>query len=577
MDWILARILVVIVGVMALAGVSPPAMAQVVTSGFAPGSVCQIAAGGTASYAELARHPERWNCGEGTVEPQPRGAIRIDLGNWPEDATAPDHLKLRRVHFESVEIISIAPDGNAASRMLGRDDLLPGRNLMEAAIALPELDARPAAIAVIVKGASSFQPFLQAEPVAGSPIEYIAGYEQLLIAMLCGLLLAPIFFDFGFYRTLGAHFPLYHAAFCGLAVVTTATFSGLMLLMTDLTLANQRVLSILSFDFMIAASSLFILSFVERGIFAPFHKRLLWAMAGLTVGLGLFASFALPFLGAVTGTFYYGGYVLYLVGLAIVLARALRGGSRAIRFVIIAHLPLLAIGIMRVAIGLFAPGTIIDSFWLQNFALAFEVIVTSFAVADRFMIIKRERDLARSQARALEELSERDALTGLLNRRALEARFALLRAQGFTTFAVIDLDHFKRVNDRWGHTAGDRVLQCVATALQSGSGDSLAFRMGGEEFVLLLRGEHSFERAENRRLAISDCVDEAFPETVRVTGSMGIVEAPHDALADPSFEALYARADRLLYEAKAAGRDRTISERLQVFRARKQRTRRVAA
>jgi len=287
---------------------------------------------------------------------------------------------------------------------------------------------------------------------------------------------------------------------------------------------------------------------------------------------------ALPLLGTVTVTIYYTGYVLYLAALAVILARALRRQSRAIRWVILGHLPLLLIGMTNVVVGLFAQeGRVFDSYWSQNLALAFEVIVTSFAVADRFMILKRERDRARSEARVLEQLTERDALTGLLNRRAIESRFEILRAQGFTTLAVIDLDHFKQVNDRHGHMVGDQVLKCVAKALKPAGENSLAFRMGGEEFVLLLRGENAMERAEARRMAIGMCVDETSPLTEGVTASMGIVEAPLDSLADASFEALYTRADRLLYEAKAAGRNRTMAERLKVFRPRTRAERRAAA
>ena len=77
-----------------------------------------------------------------------------------------------------------------------------------------------------------------------------------------------------------------------------------------------------------------------------------------------------------------------------------------------------------------------------------------------------------------------DVLTGLLNRRAIETRFGELRAQGFTTMAVIDLDHFKEVNDVHGHQVGDRVLRTVGDLLAGRlrEVDTLG-RWGGEEFV----------------------------------------------------------------------------------------------
>ena len=567
-----------IAAMLATMGIAVPGLAHEVQGHFAPGSVCHVAADESDTFARLARQPARWNCAASGAQASGRVAIRFDLGNAQAGMATADHLRLARLHFERMDVIAIATDGTSASRTYGRDDLLPGRNLLEAAVRLPALDGDIAAIGLVVEGALSVDRLLKAEPVAGPPVALVAGYDHILAALVCGLLLAPLFFDIGFDRTLGKAFPLVHAAFCALAVLQTASYAGLLLMVTDFALSTHRAISILSFDLMIAVSSLFILTFVEQGIFERHHRIMLWGMAGLTVGLGMIASFALPLLGASTGIIYYGGYVFYLAALAVIVTRALRKRSRAMRFIILAHLPLLIIGGSRVFIGLFAPaGFTLDSFWPQNLALAFEVIVTAFAVADRFMLLKRERDHARSEARVLEELSEQDALTGLLNRRALETRFSLLRAQGFTTLAVLDLDHFKRVNDRRGHTAGDKVLKCVARALESGSDNSLAFRMGGEEFVLLLRGKNALERAENRRAAITEYVSLAGPVPERVTASMGIVEAPHDALSDASFEALYARADRLLYEAKGAGRDRTISERLQVFRPRQKPDRRSAA
>ncbi len=153
-----------------------------------------------------------------------------------------------------------------------------------------------------------------------------------------------------------------------------------------------------------------------------------------------------------------------------------------------------------------------------------------------------------------------DPLTGLRNRRALEE--ALARLRGTCAVAMIDVDHFKRLNDRHGHAVGDRVLQAVARGLRRVQGAE-AFRYGGEEFCLIFRGRHSAQ-AEARldaarrslareRLAIPG-VRSGSP--VRVTVSIGV------ALSKGSGEdpfTLRARADRALYAAKEGGRNRTVS------------------
>lgn len=179
--------------------------------------------------------------------------------------------------------------------------------------------------------------------------------------------------------------------------------------------------------------------------------------------------------------------------------------------------------------------------------------------------MRDERDSAKLQAQSLGRLAERDALTGLLNRRAIEPRFADLRNAGFCTLAVVDLDYFKRVNDALGHVRGDDALRAVAAALTPDD-DCLAARMGGEEFVLLLRGENARERVETRRQAIARRVAADVPGLpCVVTASVGLVELPREGLVQVSFAQLYAAADRLLYEAKSGGRNRMVSERLQLF------------
>lgn len=578
MDGTPAKYLMAFMAMLATLFVAQPLLAQEGQAGFAPGSVCIIDAPGAVTYADLASEPSAWRCDGTSPEKFDRLALRFDLRDRAADAPEPSYLQMLRLHFDEMQVIAIAADGTQATRTLAPDDLLPGHNLREAAVALPRTEAPPIAAALIVEGAPSAVMLAEAQPVAGLPMKPIAGYEHLLAALLCGLLLAPFFFDLGFYRTLKSAFPLYHAAFCLLAVVQTATFSGLLLLLTDLSMATQRAIAILSFDCMVAAGTLLIVGFVEKHVFKPWQRKLLYAMAGLTVSLGIVGVFGLPLFGTASVQVYYAGYVVYLAALAYVVAYALQRGSVAIRWILLSYTPLLLVGVSNVVMGLFArQGPGIDNYWLQNLALAFEVIVTAYAVTDRFLKIKRERDLARAQQFALEDLATRDPLTGLLNRRAIDEQFNDLHRAGYDTFALIDLDHFKSVNDAFGHQVGDAALQAVAKALQ-GDPEALAIRLGGEEFLVLLRGEDSMERAEKLRQAITIRVAREVVGLDRVvTASMGMVSFPHAAMPTAGFTDVYARADQLLYEAKEQGRNRTVSERLKLFRPRKRVERRSAA
>lgn len=161
-----------------------------------------------------------------------------------------------------------------------------------------------------------------------------------------------------------------------------------------------------------------------------------------------------------------------------------------------------------------------------------------------------------------------DPLTGLADRRTFHARLEEALARPGTpelALMLIDLDRFKSVNDTHGHVMGDAVLRAAADALEPDE-DTLAIRLGGEEFLLLLRGTDVATRAERRRQAIAVRVASRMPGLDRVvTASMGLVEQPAGARVLTDFKAFYGHCDRLLYEAKHAGRNRTMSERIQGF------------
>ena len=161
--------------------------------------------------------------------------------------------------------------------------------------------------------------------------------------------------------------------------------------------------------------------------------------------------------------------------------------------------------------------------------------------------------------RELRRQAETDSLTGLLNRRTFNERanelIAAARRHGDAlTMLMIDIDHFKQINDRYGHVAGDRVLQVVGEQLRGmmRRGD-LACRYGGEEFcVLLWRGDLRAATAFDARLRLPLAGTHA---DVPMTFSTGVARLGDE---DITIEHLIKRADAALYEAKAAGRARLV-------------------
>lgn len=154
-----------------------------------------------------------------------------------------------------------------------------------------------------------------------------------------------------------------------------------------------------------------------------------------------------------------------------------------------------------------------------------------------------------------------DPLTGLLNRNALRLRLDQLANDARTpgggralAFAIGDIDHFKRVNDEFGHVVGDELLRTVATTMRSvlRGGDEL-FRIGGEEFVVLLPladRERAVAVCERLREAVSQARS---PSGIGVTISFGVTVVRG---TPPPLEALVAAADEALYRAKREGRNR---------------------
>jgi len=165
-------------------------------------------------------------------------------------------------------------------------------------------------------------------------------------------------------------------------------------------------------------------------------------------------------------------------------------------------------------------------------------------------------------ARLLGELADEarvDALTGLLNRRGFQERAApeLARARrerGWLAIATFDIDHFKRINDEWGHDVGDRVLVRMGALLAAESREvDVVARFGGEEFVVLLSGGDSSAArslAERVRAALA-ADDGANLPTVRASAGV------HAAVAPDTIQEVHGRADIALYHAKRGGRDRT--------------------
>lgn len=213
----------------------------------------------------------------------------------------------------------------------------------------------------------------------------------------------------------------------------------------------------------------------------------------------------------------------------------------------------------------FDKSQIVENWQRRAFELGvgyFTLLVLAVLAARAHWAMLLQRNELMSSRATLQELATRDTLTGLYNRRFLDAamprEFARSQREGANLAVImLDLDHFKKVNDGFSHAAGDEVLKALAALLKNGARESdLICRYGGEEFVAIMPGmtaAQALERVESWRKQLEQTQVAYGKFTIRSTLSAGIAAFPAHG-NNP--EALLAKADAMLYQSKRDGRNR---------------------
>lgn len=315
----------------------------------------------------------------------------------------------------------------------------------------------------------------------------------------------------------------------------------------------QRTFAMLAVTF----SHLFIISYLDLAGRRPRARLLLLALAWLQATIAAISWIEGPAphtIGSMVSN------LLILVSIPVVLFeawRAHRDGMKAGRYVLFAWGPALVIlGLWIFALQGWVPSGWLDISSLVFYGLAAQVAVLLLGLADDTARLRKERDTATVEA-------GRDPLTGALNRRSLQRRLLelLQRSQRLgqpLSVVFLDIDHFKHINDRFGHAAGDECLvELVARCRAVMGADDVLARYGGEEFVLVLpaRGiEAAFDLAEELRRRIEGRPFIVDAREIAVRASLGVCEWR----AGEEHETLLARADEALYRAKQSGRNCTM-------------------
>lgn len=505
-----------------------------------------------------------WQCSDSNyTSGQPVTYLLFEGDRWKDDAL-PTTFFTRIGRFESITLSARDADGWSDSITYLPIDAKPIAAGPVFTLDLPEIGPDTTAIIARIEAPHSVimlsEARLSADPDGG---EWTQANVMLLV-LIVGILIAPLLFDISFFVVLREKFVLLHGAMVATMIGYVLFAGGVVTIFWDVSVTTMAIVSPLLWAIGVALGAFFMVEFLEEDAI-PKRMRLFMRLCGWWVLIvpGFFA-LQLSIAQAFDDVAYFLAFIPVIAVYSSCLLVALLRGSRSAKFLVAAWVPIILAAIDRMLRGMdvYSGPSTLDL--LLYAALGAEVVIIALGVADKFLAFQKERDKAITRSEVLEIVAERDPLTDLANRRMLDRHFDELRSDGFNTVALLDLDQFKDVNDRFGHAAGDSALIAAAAALTSEPGDDMiAVRMGGEEFLILARGAKPQERLERIRRAIPTRIAHDVPGLDRaVTASMGVVEIMDSGPSEATLDDLYKRADMLLYEVKQAGRNRSAYERL---------------
>lgn len=549
--------------------VSPmsPAMAEPTAITNFSHRICTLAGHAKASPEEILKLRPAFDCGSDKLSKKTDMLWMIaDIGDLQKDMAEPV-MRFRAARQGAVMLHSIYPDGSSQTKLYDQAEMT-ARWRSPYAVALPLVSRDGQRAETVLIGAAN--PW---DPSNWNDIELVdAGDDlalhergELVSVLVAGLLFAPLLLDFVFFIVMRQRFILYHSLMVVAIVVNHICWSGQIFdLFPAATLVQRSWIAFIALATLAFGGCMLIRSLCnpdKLGKWGAFSlKFVAWSTLVTTTIVMIFAE-QLSLTGSLIFHIVYGS--MAIIALGNLLHCAIKGDKMAM---------LLMMGLSGA--GFIALCRIIRAFgWINDLpifdfgfyiAILAEVLATSIVVGYRAMEMRRERDDALMVKQELEDIAYTDELTGVPNRRAFSmafSKFATLRKNRDQIWAlgVIDIDNFKNVNDRYGHDVGDKVLVQVASIMNSrcGHGDYLA-RFGGEEFAVLISGRTTNDVARFAQGLVDSCATHDFndgEENIgQVTISIGLHLLDNESVGD--LETSFRLADKALYDAKRAGRDR---------------------
>jgi diguanylate cyclase (GGDEF)-like protein len=545
------RLILALAGAIAfLCGV--PAHAQKGVAG-RPLAVCVLRDTGGMDPAALIRQPERFDCttAQHRLGPGDYWVISEDIGQRSR-SRAPLNVRLASLWQQSLTLHVLYADGGIASQTTDARGVAPLIQL-GAIVEQPLPRSRADIVRLMwhVRGATNLRGILLGARLSTAAESAHANLAMsALYAGFAGLSIALIIYNLALWGALRHRFQLYYCVMVALLLAYTFSSSGALAWAWPDAANNTR----LRINFLLLGSTgtaalIFARSFFEPRVFAGWLGRYATIVSLAMSGLGLFYFLTAPFAIYWIDLAFTCSFVALALAVAPMLWRAWRLRSNYLwLFAIAWGAPILTATLRALSNLHVVPW----GFWIDNstiLAMMIEAIVSSLAVAYRIKLLRDERDDAIEREVMMRRLADTDPLTGLLNRRAFLGQ-AIGRG-GEQLLLIIDLDHFKRVNETLGHDGGDEVLRVFARMLRTSvPPGTLVARIGGEEFAILT----PIDRPVEPEALLVRLRQMRMPFDIKVTASIGTCRGTLTSEVD--WKALYRVADAALFDAKSAGRDR---------------------
>ncbi|MFM6932710.1 MAG: diguanylate cyclase domain-containing protein [Novosphingobium sp.] len=528
------------------------------TAAFAHGiepRVClaKLSAGETA--AAVARQPSRFVCNGNQISQGPGDFVaRLEFPRLVSSIDAPLVLRLPSLWQDETRVHFTYADGSQAVAYYSSKTA--AQNLTIGAVFEIPIPVRAAALTSVfveLRGATNLRGVILGPHVLSAQQSYMSKLLLVTIyAAFGGLALALLVYNISLWFALRSRFLLDYCLMVVALALYTVFSSGLATIL-DIGLENNDRLRI---NYVLLALTgitavRFIRNFFGRDIYSDrlivATKAVGWTTLIAAIAVASLSPWEMRLLDK---AYFVMMSAMLASGAPLIVLAVVRKAPYAKLFVFAWSAPII-ISALRAAYGF---GLVPYSILLDNsslIALSIEALLSSVIVTARLRQITSERDVALLGEQAARTLAATDPLTGLLNRRAFLDQAIGRRTQ--QRLLLIDIDHFKSVNDRLGHQLGDTVLSTIASALDTVRPPrSLAVRLGGEEFALLVPRSSADKCTPE---AILQAVrSSAMPQGVRVTVSIGFSEGMIGSEED--WKRLYRLADAALYRAKADGRDR---------------------